>query len=47
MGMAEERYAEEVDAGDVNGSPRSSVENGCYLQSRTDKHDVSLAYNLL
>ena len=25
MGMAEERYAEEGDRGDVNGSPRSGV----------------------
>ena len=30
MGMAEERYAEEGDRGDVNGSLGSGVEDECY-----------------
>ena len=32
MGMAEERYAEEGDRGDVDGSPRSGVEDECYKE---------------
>ena len=40
MGMAEERYAEEGDRGDVNGSPGSGVRTNA-IKSRIDKQDVS------